>query len=203
MVLVLLALGPFRLLQVQCRQLAVPFLLLQVAVSPLVKLVPVSVQVLVAHAPALVVLVCVLVLEVVPVLVVLVVLEVLVLVAQVAHVLVARVVLVVHVLVLLLALVVQVVLVVHVLAALAAVLAALVVPELVVPAAVLVLAAVLVAHATMVNVARLAKNLVHVVGPSSMNCSRNSLATQIAMLPFLRAPSSLNVAHRHKSLLRS
>jgi hypothetical protein len=115
---------------------------------------------------------------------------------------VARVALVALVLVLLLALVAQVALVVHVLVDPVAVLV-LVVLVLVDQVAVLVLAAVLVAHATMVNVARLVKNLVHVVGPSSMNCSRNSLATQIAMPPFQRAPSSLNVVHRHKSSLRS
>ena len=68
--------------------------------------------------------------------------------------------------------------------------------------AVLVLEAVLAAH-VMVSVARLERSRVHVVGASSMNCSRSSRTTQIAMLQFQKAPSSLNVVCLHKSLLRN
>jgi hypothetical protein len=95
-------------------------------------------------------------------------------------------------------LVVLVVLVAHVPAAL--VLVVLVQAALV---AVLVLVAVLAAHVTTVSVAHLARSLVHVVGQSSMNCSRNSLAIQIAMHQCLKAQSSSSAAHRHKSLRRS
>ena len=69
-------------------------------------------------------------------------------------------------------------------------------------AVVLVLVAVLAAH-VMVSVAHLVRSHVHVVGASSMNCSRNSRTTPTAMLQFQKAPSLLNVACLHKSLLQS
>ena len=68
--------------------------------------------------------------------------------------------------------------------------------------AVLVLAAVLAAH-VMVSVAHLVRSRVHVVGANSMNCSRSSRTTPTAMLQFQKAPSLLNVACLHKSLLQS
>jgi hypothetical protein len=148
----------------------------------------------VALAPALVVLVSVLVLAVVQALVVL---AVLVLVAQVALALAD---LVVHVLVLLLVPdpVALVVLVAHVPVDLAQ--ADLAQAVLV---AVLVLVAVPAAHVTTVSVVHLVRSHVRVAGQSSMNCSRSSLATQIAMHQCLKAPSSSSVEHRHKSLHRS
>jgi hypothetical protein len=68
--------------------------------------------------------------------------------------------------------------------------------------AVLVLVAVPAAH-VMVSVAHLVRSHVHVVGASSMNCSRSSRTTPTAMLQFQKAPSLLNVACLHKSLLQS
>jgi hypothetical protein len=69
--------------------------------------------------------------------------------------------------------------------------------------AVLVPAAVLVAHATTVSVVHLARSHVRVAGQSSMNFSRSSPVTQIAMHQCLKAPSSSSAEHRHKSLHRS
>jgi hypothetical protein len=111
---------------------------------------------------------------------------------------VAQVALVVHELVLLPALADLVVLVAHVLAAL--VLAVLAQAVLV---AVLVPVAVLVAHVTTVSVVHLARSRVRVAGQSSTNCSRSSLAIQIAMHQCLKAPSSSSAEHRHKNLHRS
>ena len=195
MVLVPLALDPFRLLQARCPQLVGQFRLLQAVALLLVNLVLVSVLVLVAHAPALVALDSVLVLAVVQALVDLVAHA---LVAQAVLVLVAQVVLVVHVLDLLLALVAQVVLVAHVPAAL--VLVVLAQAALV---AVLVPVAVPAAHVTTVSVVHLARSHAHVAGQSSTNCSLSSPATQIAMHQCLKAPSSSSAEHRHKSLRRS
>ena len=64
-------------------------------------------------------------------------------------------------------------------------------------------AAVLAAHVTTVSVVPLARSHVRVAGQSSTNCSRSSLAIQIAMHQCLKAPSSSSVEHRHKSLRRS
>jgi hypothetical protein len=161
----------------------------------LVTLVLASVLVPVAHAPALVAPDSVLVLVVDQVLVVLVALE---LVDLVVLVPVAQVALVVHVLVLLLALADLVVLVAHVPAAL--VLVVLAQAALV---AVLVLVAVPAAHVITVSVVHLARSHVRVAEQSLMNCSRSSLAIQIAMHQCLKAPSSSSVEHRHKSLRRS
>jgi len=194
----LLVLDPFRLLRAQCRQLVDPFRLLQVVVLPLVKLALVSVLGLAAHAPVLVALVSVLVLAVVPALAVLV---ALVQVDLVVLALVAQVDLAAHVLALLLALadpVVLVVLVAHVPAVL--VLAVLAQAALV---AVLVLVAVPAARVTTVSVVHLERSHVRVAEQSSTNCSRSSLAIQIAMHQCLKAPSSSSVEHRHKSLHRS
>jgi hypothetical protein len=69
--------------------------------------------------------------------------------------------------------------------------------------AVLVPVAVLAAHVTTVSVVHLARSHVRVAGQSSTNCSRSSLAIQIAMHQCLKAPSSSSVEHRHKSLRRS
>jgi hypothetical protein len=55
----------------------------------------------------------------------------------------------------------------------------------------------------MVSVARLARSHVHVVGASSMNCSRSSLSTRIAMRQFLREQSLLSVVGQHRSLLQN
>jgi hypothetical protein len=113
----------------------------------------------------------------------------------VARALVAQVVLVAHVLVLVLALVAPVVQVALVVLVLVAALAAAVL------VAVLV-AAVLVDRAT-VNVVHPARNRVHVVVENLKNCNHSSRNTPIAMPRFQKAPLSLNVAHLHKSLLRS
>ena len=181
----------FRLLRARCLQLVGQFRLLQAVVLLLVNLVLVSVLVLVAHAPALVVLVSVLVLAVVLALVD----HVQVLVALA---LVAQVALAVLVLALLRDLAALVVLVAHVPAALV-----LAVLAQVVLVAVLVPAAVLAAHVTTVSVVHLARSHVLVAGQSSTNCSRSSLAIQIAMHQCLKAPSSSSAEHRHKSLHRS
>jgi hypothetical protein len=164
----------------------------------LVTLVLASVLVPVAHAPALVAPDSVLVLVVVQVLVVLVVLVAHAQVALVVLVPVAQVALVVHELVLLPALADLVVLVAH--AQVALVLAVLAQAVLV---AVLVPVAVLVAHVTTVSVVHLARSRVRVAGQSSTNCSRSSLAIQIAMHQCLKAPLSSSAEHRHKNLHRS
>lgn len=54
-----------------------------------------------------------------------------------------------------------------------------------------------------VSVARLVKSHVHVVGASSMNCSRSSRVTPIAMHQYPKAPLSSNVVGLLKSLLQS
>ena len=178
---------------VQCLPLVDQYLRLLVVVLHLVVLVLVAqaVSVLVLDRVLALVHVLVLVVHVLVVLVVhvRVVLVVLVLVAPVA---------LVHVLVLPLVLVALVALDLVVLAqeALVAVLAQ------VALGAVLVLAAVLAAH-VMVSVAHLVRSRVHVVGANSMNCSRSSRTTPTAMLQFQKAPSLLNVACLHKSLLQS
>ena len=118
----------------------------------------------------------------------------------VARALVAQVVLVAHVLVLVLALVAPVVQVALVALVLVAALAAAALAAAVLVAA--LVAAVLVDRAT-VNVVHHARNRVHVVVENLKNCNHSSRNTPIAMPRFQKAPLSLNVAHLHKSLLRS
>jgi hypothetical protein len=69
--------------------------------------------------------------------------------------------------------------------------------------AVLVPVAVLVAHVITVSVVHLERSHVRVAGQSSMNFSRSSPATQIAMHQCLKAQSLSSAEHRHKSLRRS
>lgn len=190
LVRVLLLVAQFRHLQVPCPQRGSAFRHLQVsawlqvlhvlvlAVSVLVLVavlaVLVFVLVLVAHAPVVLV-------DSVPVLV--------------AHVLVALVV-PAHVLVLVH---VPEALAAHAPVVLAAHLAQAALVAVLVPAAVL---AALAVHVTD-SVVHLARSHVHVVGASSMNCSRSSRSTQTAMLPFQKARSLSSVVGQHRSSLRS